>query len=194
MDRNQTGFSLLELLITMTVGTLLAISVYSFVNVNTINYLHLQNDATGFADLASQSQRIASVTRGATGIVSATGNDLVLYAYFFPSDTYVSLVHYYLSSDKSTLYADVTPMTSNPPQGTPITSSRRTYTVITNFYQPSGGSLFTYLDASFAPLTVPISDLNAVKGIQVNLAENTSGGGNQSLNLQLDLRNRKTNL
>jgi hypothetical protein len=136
------------------------------------------------------------VVRGVTGINSVAANDISVYSYFYPSDAYVSLVHYYLqASGKVTeLLADVTPMTSNPPIGAPITNSMQTYTVIDNFYQPSGGALFTYLGSSGSTLSLPVADLQTIKGIQVNLATKDSSSGHQSLNVQVSLRNRKTNL
>jgi hypothetical protein len=85
-------------------------------------------------------------------------------------------------------------MTANPPIGTPQTNKLKTYTIIDNFYQPSGSSLFTYLDSSGNALTLPISDLQTIKGVQVNLAAKGSNGSNQALNVQVSLRNRKTNL
>ena len=61
--------------------------------------------------------RVATVLRGATDINSAASADITLYSYFYPTDTYVSLVHYYLqTSGKVTqLMADVTPLSANPP-------------------------------------------------------------------------------
>ena len=167
---------------------------YNFFNVNLGSYLRLQQDAGEAGSIAAQSQRVASVVRGTTGIVSATANELVIYAYFYPSDTYVSKVRYYLSGDKKLLYTDVTSMTSNPPIGTPITASKKTYTVARAFYLPAGGNLFSYIDASQTPLSYPIADLNAVKAVQVNLAIKDATGAAQDLGVQVALRNRKTNL
>jgi hypothetical protein len=160
------------------------------------SYLNLQSDATNMTQLNTQGMRVATVVRGITGINSAAASDLSIYSYFYPSDTYVSLVHYYLQTTGSItkVLADVTPMTANPPTGTPITASKKTYTIIASFYQPTGGTLFTYLDFSGNPLTLPITDLQTIKAIQVNLAVKDSAGTNQALNVQVNLRNRKTNL
>jgi prepilin-type N-terminal cleavage/methylation domain-containing protein len=191
-----SGFTLIELLVGISLILIITTTFLVFFKSAFFNYLGLQSDATNLTSLDSQDMRIASVVRGLTDITSASANDLVIYAYFYPSDTYVSLVHYYLQTtgNDTQLLADVTPMTANPPTGTPITGQKKTYTVIDDFYQASGTNLFTYLDENGAALSLPIADLETIKGIQVNLATNTSGGGNQAIQVQVSLRNRKTNL
>ena len=191
---NQSGFTLIELLIVLVLTLIISVAFYTFFKTNLFTYLDLQKDASGFTDLAWQSQRVANVVRGLTDIQSAGDNDLVIYSYFFPSDTYVSKVHYYLSPTGTTLYADVTPMTANPPIGTPITADLKTYTVISSFEQTTGQNLFNYLDASGTTLGLPISDLHTVKGIRVNLGTASTGQANQAMTLSVSLRNRKTNL
>jgi prepilin-type N-terminal cleavage/methylation domain-containing protein len=189
------GFTLIEVLVVLVLAGLMGAMFYTFFRTNLNTYFSLQKDASGFTDLASQSQRVGNVLRGLTDIVSAGANDIVVYAYFYPSDTYVSLVHYYLSGDGKILYVDVTPMTANPPIGTPVTASKKTYTIIINFNQTAGLSLFTYLDASGNTLSLPITDLKTVKGIRVNMAvASTQPGVNQAMSLQVSLRNRKINL
>lgn len=148
-----------------------------------------------YSELSQQSQRVSEVVRGLTDIVSTDANDMVFYAYFSPVDSYVSQVHYYLNANKTALLVDVTPMTANPPNGTLINGAKKTYTIISNFYQPSGGSLFNYYDSSGTALTLPISDQHTIQSVQVNIAapgSHTKTG--QNLNVTVSLRNRKTNL
>jgi hypothetical protein len=190
----QSAFTLIELLIVITLTFIISIGFYTFFKTNLFTYLNLQKDATTFTDIAWQSQRVANVVRGLTDIVSAADEDLVMYTYFFPSDTYVSKVHYYLGNSGKTLYADVTPMTSNPPVGTPITANLKTHTIIPEYKQSGGVKLFEYLDTAGAPMALPIADLRMVKAIRVNLATTTSGQTNQAITLSVSLRNRKTNL
>ena len=125
----------------------------------------------------------------------ADDDEVTIYSYFFPTDTYVSLVHYYQNADSTILYADVTPMTSNPPIGTPINENKKTYTVINNLKLAPGVKLFEYLDSAGNALTLPISDLHTIKGVRVNLAvSNEASPTNQIMTVQVSLRNRKTNL
>lgn len=192
---NHAGFTLVELLVAISIMAVVGLTFLVFFKSTLFNYVNLQSDASELTQLDTQAARIANVLRGLTNISSASANDLVLYAYFYPSDTYVSQVHYYLQTNSGVnqLMADVTPMTANPPIGTLITDKKRSFVVIDNFYQPVNGNLFGYLDASGSALTLPISDLQTIKGIQVNLATKTKVG-NQAINLQVSLRNRKTNL
>ncbi len=192
----QDGFTLVELLVSITLIAIIGTTFLVFFKSSIFNYLNLQKDATSFTQLDSQATRVSNVLRSATGIVSADANDLVVYAYFYPSDTYVSLLHYYVDSSSGTkqLKADLTPMSANPPIGSPLTAQERTFVVIDNLYLPAGTNLFDYLSAAGTTLGLPITDLQTIKGIRVNLAAQTSSGGNQAIDVQVSLRNRKTNL
>lgn len=190
----QRGFTLIEVIVAMVLMGIMSATAFLFFNNTFSQYFALQKDGSNFTDLAAQSQRIANVLRGLTDIVSETSNDLVVYAYFSPSDTYTSQIHYYENANGTMLLADVTRMTANPPIGTLITTSTKTYTIISNFYQAPSVNLFTYLGSSGNVLSMPIADEHAIKGIQVNLAAPTSTASSQSVQLQVSLRNRKTNL
>lgn len=192
---HEAGFTLIELLVVIILIALLFTAFVTFFDSNLSFYTDYQYNGTNFSELASQSQRISSVLRSLTDIVSESANDLTVYAYFSPTDTYVSLVHYYLNSKGTALMADVTPMTANPPIGTPITSSTETYTIISNYYKAPGSSLFTYFDASGTQLSLPINDEHSVLEIQVNLTEPVAKySDGQTLSVKVSLRNRKTNL
>jgi len=191
------GFTLVELLISMVIVAVLATAFITFFSTSINQYLALHQDSTNIGDLAIKSQRIAKILRGSTDIISAASTDLSVYAYFAPQDTYVSQVRYYKNATGTVLLADITPMTSNPPIGSPITASKQTYTIIDNFYSLPGVDTFQYLDSSNTPLPLPISDLKTIKGIQINLAEpftTTIAQGSNPMSLIVSLRNRKTNL
>lgn len=191
----QAGFTLVELTVVMSLAVIVSVTLYTAFQSSYGGYLGLQKDATSLTDLASQSQRISKVLRGATTIESVAANDITFYAYFAPTDAYVSKVRYYLSADTKKLYVDITPMTANPPIGTLITSQKRTYTILDNFKQTSGVTLFTYLNSAGSAMTLPISDMNSIKGVRVSLATDVaSGKTNQVIAVQVSLRNKKTNL
>ena len=195
--KSKKGFTIPELLITMVIlGIVLAMAI-PIITQTFRNYFSLQYESEQFTSIASQSQRIANVIRGLSDINTAEANSLDVYAYFYPNDAYVSEVKYYLSGDQTILYADVTPMTANPPDGTLITSEKKTYTIIDNFKKASGVDLFAYLDEDNEELDLPISDTDDIKSITVNLAvpkEQASDSKQQSNSLTVNLRNRKTNL
>ena len=188
------GFTLVELMIIMTLIGIISLTFYSFVNTSLSQYLSLQKDGSDFTDLSYQSQRVGDVLRGLTDIISESANDVTCYAYFSPNDAYVSLIHYYKTAGNKQLLADVTPLTANPPNGTLITNKKQTYTIISNFYQASGVTTFVYLNDAGSPLTLPISDEHTIKGMQVNLAARGAHSSDQSISLQVSLRNRKVNL
>jgi prepilin-type N-terminal cleavage/methylation domain-containing protein len=195
LSRIENGFTLPELLIVISLVSIAFISFGTFFLGYLTTYTHYQTDASNYTELDSQSERISQVIRAATDIVSASSNDLVMYAYFSPDDTYVSQVHYYLSANGKQVLADITPMTANPPIGTLITAKKLTYTIISNYYQATGGSLFSYYDASGDLLSLPITDEHSIIQIQVNLAEPGSyTKTGQNLSVMVGLRNRKTSI
>ncbi len=192
-----SGFTLVEMTIVIVLVGIIVVPAYTFFNTSFNQYLSLQTEGSSFTDLATQSQRLANVLRGATDVVTATANEVDCYAYFAPSDNFVSRIRYYKTAGNTKLLADVTRMTANPPSGSPIPESTETFTIIDNFRQQAGLDTFSYLNAAGGTLALPISDLRTIKGIQVTLAAN---GGNlnnnsvQTISLQVSLRNRKTNL
>jgi prepilin-type N-terminal cleavage/methylation domain-containing protein len=194
---SEKGFTIIELLVVMVLMAILLPILILFFG-NTFNqYLKLQEDGSSFAQIETQAQRITKVLRGLTGIVSVGAEDITTYAYFYPNDTYASKVRYYKSVDGKSLLVDVTQMTANPPIGVPITSTLKTTTIITNFTNEPSINLFTYLDAGGNDLTLPITNLNSIKGIRVTLAaitETSTQTGKNTIVIQTSLRNRKSNL
>lgn len=193
----EAGFSLIELLIVMFVISILTTTFVTFSNTSLSQYLSLHRDSLAFGDLATQSQRVANVVRGLTDITQAQDNELTMYAYFAPDDTYVSLVHYYLNPAHTKLLADVTQMTANPPIGTPISASLKTFTIIDSFYLASGLKTFTYYDSGNTLLTPTIADMHIIKTVKITLAVpsiSPVATSDTTLSVQVALRNRKTNL
>lgn len=194
---HQGGYTLVELMVVIIITAVLTTTFFTFFKTSLYSYISLQADASALTNLETQAVRVATVLRSATGVTTAGANEFEGYAYFSPSDTYVSVIHYYLqtSGGVTKLMAEVTPMSADPPTGSPITAQKRTYTVIDNYYQTSGTDLFTYLTASGSALAQPVSDLTAIKGISVSLAAKTyDKTTNQVINVQVSLRNRKDNL
>lgn len=190
----QSGFTIVELIIAMVLLGIVVGFTYTFFNTTINQYFGLQRDADAFYSLAGHYQRIANVLRGVTDVTSAEANEITTYAYFSPNDANVSIIRYYI--ENGDMLAEVTPMTANPPAGTPLDGEKRTYTIINDFYSASGVDTFVYLDAGGTALTLPISDLHTIKGIKVNLAvaSEAPSTNTQALTLQVSLRNRKTNL
>ncbi|MFO0882088.1 MAG: prepilin-type N-terminal cleavage/methylation domain-containing protein [Candidatus Saccharimonadales bacterium] len=196
LHNNRKGFTLVEVMISLVVGALVMIGIFSFFGSSINEYFKMQQESVAFADVAANSQRVAKVIRGTTDITSASNNSVTLYSYFSPYDQYVSLITYYPNNTNTKLLADVTKMTANPPTGTQISGSTQTFTIIDNFYLPNGTNTFEYLDSSGSTLSTPISDLRTIKGVRVNLADKPSGSSGvvTKLSVQVSLRNRKTNL
>lgn len=197
LRRNQSGFTLVELTVVIVMIGIIIVPAYTFFNTSFSQYISLQKEGSGLSDLTTQSQRIATVLRGVTAINSASADSIDCYAYFAPSDNYVSRIRYYKNAGNTQMFADVTRMTSNPPIGTEVPDSLETFKIINNFYQAGGVQTFSYQDEAGANLPLPISDLKRIKGIKVSLAVpagNLSDNSNQTISVQVNLRNRKLNL
>lgn len=193
----QAGFTLIEMLVTLVLTGIVVIVMYASFNAFISQYFVMQKSGTQFSEMAASSQRLANVLRGTTDFLAVGDNDVTVYAYFYPKNAYVSQVRYYLNTRNNALLADVTPMTGNPPAGTPITANKKTYTIISNYYKAPGVNLFTYLDAAGNPLPLPVSDQHIIKGMKLVLATpgpDTAPNTPQTMSLNISLRNRKTNL
>lgn len=191
------GFTIIELVISLAIIGIITTTFFTFFNTSISQYLSLHRDSLAFADLATQSQRIGNVVRGLTDITQADKDGLTMYAYFAPDDTYVSLVKYYLNNTNTKMLADVTQMTSNPPIGTPINSTLKTFNIIDSFYKASNLDTFTYYDSGNGVLTPPITDLHSIKTIKINLAipsKTPVATSNTTISVTVSLRTRKTNL
>ncbi len=191
-----SGFTLSEVIIVLALVGVLSALFYSLFATSFFSYLNLQKQASSFTQISLQSSRVAAVVRGLMNISMAKDDELEIYAYFYPSDQYVSKVRYYVVTVDGVkrLRADLTPMTANPPIGVPITAEKTTTTVIDSFYQPPGTKLFTYLNAANTELATPITDFFAVKSITIQLSARVETQAKQTITTQVMLRNRKTNL
>ncbi|PID31169.1 hypothetical protein CSA80_04030 [Candidatus Saccharibacteria bacterium] len=200
-NAKESGFTLVEVIaVIVLIGILSVVFLVAFRS-TLFNYLGLQKQTVSFGQMSTQADRIANVLRGATSIESAADNELTAYAYFYPSDEFVSQVRYYIVENDGVkrLYVDLTPMTANPPLGTPDTAHKKTLLLIDNFYQPSGGaapggSLFAYRNANGTLLSTPVADLTVIKNVRVSLFTRVDDGGVQTIQIQIVLRNKKDNL
>ena len=190
------GFSLVEMLVVMSLIGILTVTFYTLFVTSFTGYLNLQKQSSSFTQATIHSSRVANVIRGLTDITIAKDSELEVFAYFYPSDAYVSKVRYYTTTVNGTqqLRADLTPMTADPPIGTPITAQMRTLTIIESFYNPVNTPLFTYINAANAVLTTPVTDFSAIKSVKIQMSTKVDTLEKQSISTQVMLRNRKTNL
>jgi hypothetical protein len=160
-------------------------------------YFALQADGMVYGELATQSQRVAMVLRGATDVTQATDNEITALTYFSPNDAVISQIHYYFTNSGTKLVADVTPMSANPPAGVLLTAQMRSYVIVDNYLPIAGVKPFVYLGTGTTVLPTPITDLRAIKQIRTTLTSPTkapNANGYDQTSVQVMLRNRKTNL
>ena len=159
--------------------------------------MQLQAEGLAQSKLADASFRVTRVLRGANYIESASDDGISAYAYFSPQDAYTSKITYFLSADQSQLLAEVTPMTADYPIGSLLPDQKKTVVVVDGFNKISGSPTFQYYTSTFSELSSPVTDLQSIKNITVNLYAKIYQSNNNdyaSSKVTVNLRNRKTNL
>jgi prepilin-type N-terminal cleavage/methylation domain-containing protein len=192
LSHKQKGFTIVELVLVTSIVSIIVVLFYSVFVGSFNNFLAMQTDAVKFNDLSSQTQRIARIMRGATDVLEATPTSATVYAYFSPRDNVVSKVKYYVSGTQ--LKADITPMSSAPPVGTPQTAQMKSYVIIEKI--DTSTSPFDYLDSAGNSLGT-VSNLRDVKGMKITITVPPTKLATvkpTTLQVSVSLRNRKTNL
>ncbi len=194
---NQKGFTVTELIVVMSIMSLLLVTVYMFTSSSISSFMSLQAEGLARSALAEGSFRITKVVRGINYIEAANTDTLTAYSYFAPDDQYTSKIRYYLNPSQTKLLADVTPMTADYPVGALLTAQTKTVTVVDNFYKISGQPTFKYYDANYTELASPVADLPSIKNITVRLfvkKYESNAADYVSTEVTVSLRNRKSNL
>lgn len=194
---DESGFTIIELLVVIISSSVLIATLFVFTS-NTINgFMQLQAEGLAQSKLADASFRVTRVLRGANYIESASDDGISAYAYFSPQDAYTSKITYFLSADQSQLLAEVTPMTADYPIGSLLPDQKKTVVVVDGFNKLSGSPTFQYYTSTFSELNSPVTDLQSIKNITVNLYAKIYESNNNeyaSSKVTVNLRNRKTNL
>lgn len=187
------GFTLIELIIVIGIASILLVGIGNFIVSALATYQYLQVQGNSAVDQTALVDRMGNVIRGATGIITAQGNTLTLYAYFSPADAVVDQVSYTVNG--STLQVSVIPPSGTAPNYTYNPASAKITTLSTNFTD-SPNPVFTYYDASGTQLAsgFTTSQINQI-GIYLSTNPNPAKLPKPLvLQTRVTLRNMKTNL
>ncbi len=193
INGRQSGFTLIEVILSMAVFGMILILLGRVTAAGLTKYQYLQYQANGAADLGTLLDRAARVLRGATQVVDAQTNSVTVYAYFSPQDAVVKKVRYFTTGN--TLKAGVTPPSGSAPNYT-YNPANEVITTLTNNLTTSPNPIFTYYDATGAQLANGFS-LAQVKQIGIYLSINPSPRylpKSLQTGTRVTLRNVKTNL
>ena len=164
----QSGFTLLEILIVITIMAIATGLVATFVGNSFNAYGFLQAKASTSSDANLELDRVSRVIRGATQVLNAGTNSLTVYAYFSPRDNAPDQVNYYVSG--TSFLAAVIPASGTAPNYTYNVANQQNYTLITHL--TNGAQVaFTYYDDQGNQLTGAFSTIQ-VKQISIYLATN----------------------
>ncbi len=193
-SRNQVGFTISEMVIVISLLSIVAILFANFFSDNYKSYIQLQQNTVRVNTLSSASQRIARVLRGLTTISTAEPTDITGYAYFTPRDTTLSRVRYYFDGSSNSIKVSVIPASGTAPNYVYNSASERVTTIAENI--DGTVAIFTYLDTANQPATFTTDTYKDIKGIGLHLKGSTVAGYSSPFEIKtsISLRNRKTNL
>jgi hypothetical protein len=190
----QAGYSLVELLVVMSLTTMIAIPLVTFSYKGLTSYAFLQAQSDTSTELSSLSARIGKVLRGTTGVLDAQANTITVYGYFSPADTVIKKIRYYISGNN--LIIAVTdpdnasiPATYNNNNDEPPIITRVDLAMGTN-------NMFTYYDdvGNVLPTGFSVGQIKAI-GIYVAANPRTKQLSVPiAVTTRVTLRNFKTNL
>lgn len=189
----EAGYSLVELLVVMTLTTMVAVPLVVFSYKGLTSYVFLQAESDTSTELSSLSARIGKVIRGATGVVSASDNSLTIYGYFSPQDTTVKKIRYFISG--TNLNIGVTPPTGTAPNYT-YNAANEVITTTRIDLVMGTTPIFTYYDDAGNKLPNGFST-SQVKAIGIYIAANPRSkivSQPIAVATRVTLRNFKTNL
>ena len=201
--KKQSGFTLLETLITIFIFSLLLIGTTLLIK-NIFSVSEQQNGIlsnTNKATLISENfaDEIRNATYGADGsypINQAGDNELIFYSTAENDNGIVSQIRYFISGN--TLYKGIT-----NPAGDPLSYNGQPEIITTLSTQMSMGSnpLFYYYDGNYNGTGNALADpvnINVVRFIQINLTvlKDVTPTGNETFTVTAgaSIRNLKTNL
>lgn len=189
----EAGYSLIELLVVITLTMVVATPLVIFSYKGLTSYEFLQAQSNTSTELSTLSQRMGKVIRGATGIINAQANTLTIYGYFSPQDTTVKQIRYFING--TNLNIGVTPPSGTAPNYTyPVANEVVTTTRVD--LAMGATPMFTYFDDSGAALPAGFA-LSQIKEIGLYVAANPRTKQLSvpvSLTTRVTLRNFKTNL
>lgn len=197
LHREQVGFTLPELILVIAMSSLLIVTLFIFTSNTVSSYMRMQAQGLAYSKATEGAFRISRVLRSANFVEEAEDDRFTAYTYFAPQDAYTSKITYYLNATQTQLLADVTAMTADYPVGTLIPSSTKTVVVVDQFLKRAGVPTFTYSTANHTDISTPVSDLQAIKNVSVNIYARLYESNDQkfaSSSVSVNLRNRKTNL
>ncbi len=201
--KNQSGFTLIETLLTIFIFGLLVTGTTLMIR-NIFSVSEQQNGIlsnTNQATLVSSTfvNELRNATYGANGaypINQAGDNQLIFYSTAPSGNGTVSQIRYYISGN--TLYKGIT-----NPGGSPLSYVGQTENVTTLITQMSmgGNPLFSYYDGTYNgsgnPLTQPVN-INVIRFIKINLTvlKDVTPNGTSTFTVSsgASIRNLKTNL
>lgn len=191
--RNQSGYTILEVLIVMVITGMIALPLSSFAinGLRAYNYIEAQSNTS--VELNILAGRLTKVIRGATTIDTATSNSLTFYGYFSPQDTVIKKIRYFISGNS--IEVGVTPPSGTAPNYT-YDPAAEVVKVMRSDMAMGANNLFTYYDDVGNALTGGFT-VGQVKQIGIFVAANpntTQVPVAISVSTKVTLRNQKVNL
>lgn len=194
-QNKQTGFSIIELLVVITITSAILITIIPFFTRSFRSYLTLQANALHKADLLEAHDRVGRILRGSTEITDAQGDEITTFVFFTPQDNLESKVRVYTDAE-GRLLADLIRPNGTPPNVTYPEEDTEQVTLATNIANAT--SIISYYDENGDEVENPNIDLAAVRQLEFKLVAPRPYPPNGSESTEtinrITLRNYKRNL
>jgi type II secretory pathway pseudopilin PulG len=194
----KSGFSIIELLVVMTITSMLGGIVVSVIISTYTNNRKLEASSLVQRDVNLALDKVNKVLRSATEILETTPSNIKIRGYPNVSDIAPSEINFFLDASGSynVVRYSVIPPTGMAPTYTYDPNNAVTYTLVPRVTNTSiSNPPFTYYDENNAAISVPIN-MADVRSVQFNVsALDVQGVSNvQTFTNVTSLRNFKTNL
>lgn len=167
-SHGQSGYTILELLVVISIITIIVGPLALFFTRGLLSYSQLDMQTNAATELGILSGKITSVIRNATSVDTAQDNTFIFYSYAKPTDTVVSEYRYFVSGN--TLSMGITPASGTAPNYTYLSANEVVKVVRTDLAMNSQ-PMFTYFDTNGAQLSGTF-DVTTVRQVGLFLSVN----------------------
>jgi len=192
--KQSKGFTIIELLLGILIAMFIAASSAGLLRTYYDNFSRSQKQLDQQSQNASSLEKVTKYLRQAQSIESAANQDLIIYAYYYPTDPAPDRLHFAIANENLTL--GVIRPSGEAPDFTYLQDSETTQIIATNLANDQN-PIFKYYDLNGILLTSPPNPA-AIKMVEINLWIGAGSGITLPpallLSTKVSLRNLKNNL
>jgi prepilin-type N-terminal cleavage/methylation domain-containing protein len=188
---NSRGFTIIELLVVVTIGVVVILVVFSIINQIFVRTSGGQSSYEAQADALASMNSMATEIRQATEVIAAQPQSITIRQYVDFDDTVPSQVRFYLQGDE--LRKGIIPPTGSPPTYT-YNPANEVFDILSLRVANGANRIFTYYNEDGDELSSPVP-VGAVTLVKIDLTiEQRNNPSPLSVSTRVQLRFNKNNL